>query len=282
VLLLKNSLLRLTNRALRPVGFKVVRRRASRKAADETGGVPPIAPDAAFEAAFFSLLTSRKSLNIVQVGANDGQWGDPLWNLVNSNPSRTNVLLCEPQPEIAQVLVENYSSHPSARVFPGAIGRPGTNMFLHRIKPEYWGSLHASYLKGAPDYCAPSGIASLDRQHVAKNLRLLKLREPEESFSDEEMIESIPVEVLTMDELLSRFPEVSPVDVLVIDVEGLDDEIITQSLSQSFLPLVVFFEIQHLSSERLDNLVQFLKGLGYFITQVRGNALAVHSGFRSS
>ena len=56
------------------------------------------------EAALHGLMSARGSLNVVQIGANDGKWNDPVHAFLMQEAESTNLLLVEPQPEIAALL----------------------------------------------------------------------------------------------------------------------------------------------------------------------------------
>ena len=82
----------------------------------------------------------------------------------------TKALLIEPQPEIIKYLEASYASHPNISIFNGAIGKD-SQLVLYRDKPHLWNSFHAPYLKEAPEYRAPSGLASINKQHVLNAAR---------------------------------------------------------------------------------------------------------------
>ena len=45
----------------------------------------------------FSLIERKQKINIVQVGANDGVHGDPLYDFIKRYYQRTNLIAIEPQ-----------------------------------------------------------------------------------------------------------------------------------------------------------------------------------------
>ena len=264
------------NKLLSPLGLKIVSRDRLRRLKNQSSETL-ISLDAPFEAACFALLAESDRIRIVQIGANDGKWGDPLFEIARSFCDRTDLLLCEPQPELVEKLTENYVFHPNVRVFQGAIGRPGSEFSFFRVRPEFWDSLEAPYLKEAPAYRAPTGLASLDREHLARNLELLSNRVDGSKVDPDLVIEEIPVELTSLEALLHRYPEMNPVDVLIVDVEGLDDQIIYDSVGESFKPKVLFFETQHLSPNEENGLFVFLRGFGYQLMKLGGNTLGVRA-----
>lgn len=239
------------------------------------GGV--ISPDAPFETACLGLLSTSDQINIVQVGANDGKWGDPLFDIAQRFSHRTQLLLCEPQPELVDKLKENYRDHPNVRFFEGAVGRPDSDLTFFRVKPEYWESLDAPYLKEAPAYRAPTGLASFDKRYLVSNLGPLSNKADGSRVEADTVIEEVSVEVVSLESLLQKYPEMNPVDVLVIDVEGLDHEIILDSVSRTVLPRILLFESQHLSPNEEANLLEFLRSFEYESMKLGGNTLAIRA-----
>lgn len=91
----------------------------------------------ALENALLGAIAVRGFMKIVQVEANDGEWGDPIWRFVRRHPMQTRILLCEAQPEIAEILKANYSWHPNAIVRRGAVSAAGKSTGLWRVKPQH-------------------------------------------------------------------------------------------------------------------------------------------------
>lgn len=83
-------------------------------------------------------------MNFVHIGANDGRINDPIFPFVMRNRTATRILLIEPQPEIVPFRRENYSDHPDATIYGGAIGT-GEALLLFRVKPELWNSYNPPY-----------------------------------------------------------------------------------------------------------------------------------------
>lgn len=256
----QGTFLRFANLVLKPLRLRIVTRARWRSRAGHA-----ITQDAFFEAACLSLLIGLDHLRIVQVGANDGKQGDPLWRVANLHPKRIQLLLCEPQPEIADELRRNYGNHPNVRVFEGAIGRPDSNLSLYRVKPEFWSMTNRN----------PTGFASFDKATITKNVQGLRNRIDGSQLDVERVIESKPVEVISLGLLLDRYPHLNPIDVLITDVEGLDAQIIRDSLNSQLLPKLILFESKHVSEQEKTELTDFLSQLGYQLFELGGNSLAV-------
>ena len=207
-----------------------------------------------------ALLKRRGTLNIVQVGANDGEINDPIYKFVIENKDVTRILLIEPQPELIPFLKDNYKEHSHAYIFNGAIG-PTEFLSLHRVRPSLWESFIPRYLKEAPTYRVPSGFASASRQfvldHAAGNFRV--------NLPLEECVEEILVPCRVLKNLVSTFPFVSNINLLQIDTEGFDDVTIGSCNIDILKPSIINFEFMHLGAERLSRLLTYLNESGYMI-----------------
>lgn len=215
-----------------------------------------------YDIALRALLKERGTLNIVQVGANDGKINDPVYEFVVENKDATRILLVEPQSELIPFLKENYSDHQSAFVFNGAIG-PTEFLSLYRVKPDLWGSFIPRYLEEAPAYRVPSGFASASKQfvldHATGNFRV--------NLALEQCIEEIRVPCRVLKDLVSEFPFVADVDLLQIDTEGFDDVTIEACNIDVLKPSIINFEFMHLGEERLSRLLTYLNEAGYIVSR---------------
>lgn len=192
-------------------------------------------------------------IKIVQVGANDGVTNDPLNEWVNNNLDANQLILIEPQSNVFEKLIKNYSSHPSAYFYNNAIGEKG-QLRLYRINQQY-----NHLYRGI----TASGITSFNRDYVlgkiSKNLAIPKGDEPEK------YLESFTIDTLPLaDLLLENHPTIN-IDFLQIDTEGFDDQVIYQSNIETFKPSVINFEFIHLSKPKQEQLYQYLSTLSYKI-----------------
>lgn len=227
-------------------------------------------------AALYGLLSVQDCINIIQVGSNDGKLNDPLYGFVIENYEHTRLLLCEPQPEIAAMLVQTYPGHPRIHIFTGAVGDQKGSLGLFRVKPEMWDAVEMPYLGDASAYRAPSGFASTDRGHVERHVKMMRDRKSGQPVLFDDSIELLQVPAETIQSLLAMHPALTHVDVLQVDIEGMDDLLVINAVSEHFLPRVVNFEVAHLSVERLTAVVAHLEGLGYFTIREGQDLLAMH------
>lgn len=236
----------------------------------------PVSPSARelthFESCLHLLANFRETLNIVQVGANDGAINDPLYGFISNYPKRTRVILCEPQAYLIPELEKNYEFHNDKFVFNGAIG-PDPSLKLYRIKRECWPDFSAPYAQGWPEYRAPTGVTSSSYDHVltwASNYYKGKL-------PPSDVIEDVSVDCVNMRELLRRAGMFASIDVLQIDAEGFDDQVIYASDIERFLPPIINFEYGNLPPQRAKELSKYLAGHGYVLSQHGIDGLAIHT-----
>ena len=222
-------------------------------------------------------MSARGSLNVVQIGANDGKWNDPIHAFLMQEAESTNLLLVEPQPEIAAILASTYENHPSVTIFEGAVSNESGEMILYRVRPDLWESTAMPYLKEAPAYRAPSGFASTDLEHVERHVEMLRWRSNGRPVTVDESIEELRVPARTLRDLATIHPRVFPVDVLQVDVEGIDDKLVIAALESGIYPLVINFEAHHLPSDRRTAVETRLQASGYRIAAIDGDLLAVRT-----
>jgi FkbM family methyltransferase len=214
------------------------------------------------ETLLLGALAAEEALNIIQVGANDGSHSDPIHRFLMSHPHRTTALLIEPQPEIITYLQASYADHPGASIYNGAIGS-SDQLVLYRIRPELWDSFRVSYLKGAPAYCAPSGLTSANRAHVvAAAGRYLKGK-----IAAEDAVEELQVPCRQLKPLLDERGFPAPIHLLQVDAEGADDEVLYACNIDALRPAIINFESKHLEMARQAALETYLAGHGYTLHQ---------------
>ena len=77
--------------------------------------------------------------------------------------------------------------------------------------------------------------------------------------------------------LLSANGIPAEVDVLQVDAEGEDDTVIYSSNVETLRPSIIYFERKCLSAERYAKLAAYLGGLGYSLSHVRHDSLAIRN-----
>lgn len=216
------------------------------------------------------LLAGQGTVNIVQVGANDGLFDDPVHAAVHSFKARTRILLIEPQDALIPILTKNYSAHPGAFFYKGAIGA-GRELILYSIRPEHWKEFDVPYARNWPVYRAPTGVTSADRSHVEGWVK--QHYKGQDKLSD--IIQEQTVQSLPLGQILIEVGFGQNVDILQVDAEGYDDAVIYNSEIDELLPRLIRFESHSLGRQKLQRLTDYLVEKGYRMYPRGGDAMAV-------
>jgi FkbM family methyltransferase len=255
---------RAINRLVGRLGYEIRRKCAAS---------PPPPATGTYRACLSTLLTCRERLRIVQVGANDGAINDPLHGFVRSAADRIDILLVEPQEYLIPYLRQNYAFHPGAKIFNGAIG-PAGHLDLHAVDQAFWPALkEIPYAHDWPDYRAPTGVTSAERDQVLRWLRT-HLRNPEDA---ERAVMRFRVPCLDLPDLLRQMAFPDTIDVLQIDAEGFDDQVIYHSAIGRLQPRIIHFEAHALAPDRYDALCAHLAAEGYEVTRQGIDALGLRT-----
>lgn len=223
----------------------------------------------AYSVALRMLITLKRKLNIVVIGANDGRINDPVYDFAKRMSRKTRVLLVEPNKSILPYLQENYSSHPSCHIANCAIGNDGT-LALYTIGTDWWSHFQPAYAKGWPPYRAATGITSANRAHVERALA-------REGLDPDDVIEIIEVPSKELKTLLTELNWLFPIDVLQIDAEGYDDSVIFASSLAHTRPKIIWFESGHIPQARMSSLLEYLSINHYRTYKFGVNSLSVSS-----
>lgn len=213
---------------------------------------------------------NNKKTRICVICANDGKLGDPIHRLATADlAARTEMLLFEPQHHLIPYLNRHYASHPDYQVINAAVG-PSSELVLHAVKPDVWPLMNPHYAAGWAEYRAPTGITSSDRSSV---LWWVKKHGPKDCDA-ESMVEEIKVQCSPLPATLRELKLSIDVDVLQIDVEGMDDEVLYACDIEQTKPSIIFLEIENLPLPRLQKLKKYLEH-GYFMTVLNRDLLAI-------
>jgi len=203
-------------------------------------------------------IAVKTPFTIVQVGANDGKYNDPIYDFVRDNQGRTQIALIEPQKELIPYLQENYSFHSYADIYNGAIGLEKGSFELYRIKQEHWGAVNAGYGDDWPDYRVPTGVTTSDQQQLAKwvSENIQSNRHPNE------IIEQYGVEMVRPSSILKK-SEMDSVCLLQVDTEGMDDEVVYSFFKEHIYPSIINIESKLLSGPEQKTVKKTLSDNGY-------------------
>ena len=193
----------------------------------------------------FYLMNQSSDLLVWQIGAADGILVDPIRALmVNFDP--TSVLV-EPNPYMYARLVKNYRNNRRAKFVQAALCAEPGEMTLNAINPE------KAKVNGLPEWALGISSAYMDRNAIGG----LTINEEIASLIGK-CIESIDVTAVDVDYLLSLNEGRSP-EIVVIDVEGMDAQIVQLILNKNIRPTIIQFEVQCLPQSELDSAMTLLK-----------------------
>lgn len=193
-------------------------------------------------------LAVKGHLNIIQVGANDGKYGDPIYKFVQKNKQHTNIVLVEPQEKLIPYLKENYNSHPSVEILNKAVALSDeSHTKLYRIKEEYWSDVDTSYGHEWPDYRIPTGVTTSNKNKLLN----WASNNVDSSSKPESIIEGVRVENYRPSRIISESAIIDDVDLLQVDTEGMDHKIVYSFLEDNIFPNIINIEDMHLNHPQL-------------------------------
>jgi FkbM family methyltransferase len=181
-------------------------------------------------------------LTVVQIGANDGEMGDPLHDVIVRY--RWRGVLVEPLPHLFAALRSNYRGVPGIECEQSAIGTEEGTATMYAVASR----------PGDPVWTI--GLSSMRREVILESADLI----PDIA----ERIEETEVPVMRLDTLLAKH-QVNHIDLLQIDTEGYDYEILKQiDFSRTWAPRHVIYEACHLG-DSLEKARSMLRNAGYEI-----------------
>jgi FkbM family methyltransferase len=204
----------------------------------------------------YLMAVKGMGLQFVQIGANDGVYGDPLREYVTKFPWCG--ILVEPQPAVFNKLRNNYDGEKERLVFENvAIGDHSGQVTMY-----------------APNSTSSDGdfettVASVDPGVAGKQLSKRKSQ-----------LKAFTVPCLTLNDLLAKH-RLYCWDILQIDVEGHEFKILSSLDLSRFTPLLIQFEHGHLSAPDIDRTVQYLAKANYRVLYggIQSDSLAFHESF---
>jgi FkbM family methyltransferase len=204
---------------------------------------------------WFSLLAkSHSGLTFAHIGAHDGVKNDPIFPYVKKHGWRG--VLVEPVPFFFDQLKANYAGTPHlAFENVGIADTDGTLEFFHL--PAHFDD---------PNWLQQ--IGTFDRHAIEFNLA--------ERLDLLPHITSIHIPTISLKTLFER-NHITQLDLLLLDVEGLEWRILQQLRPLSVRPRYLFFEWGCMEKTDLDALLQFLESAHYEFYSSGGDVLAVNA-----
>jgi FkbM family methyltransferase len=172
-----------------------------------------------FEPLLYFVLEQRGRMAFVQLGANDGQYFDPLFRFVTANHDRVQGIVVEPLPDAFAQLQRAYARYPNIRPVNVAIHNSEAVKTLWRVDPRLRGRVPAW----------AHAIASFDPDHHKR------ANAPDEWIVAEQ-VPCVPLARLLADHGMTAC------DVLQIDTEGYDADILGALDFTRIKPALIHFE----------------------------------------
>jgi FkbM family methyltransferase len=209
-------------------------------------------------------LSKKNSLNVVQIGANDGITNDPIHKFIKRDNWRG--VLLEPQSYIYENFLKKiYHKNEGIHTLCAAIGEKDDKQYLYKIGfcDMRWATGLASFLKENVENAFSSGL--VERKCSKYNI---KIPSPSEQITSEEVM------VISPETLIKKY-NISTIDLLQIDVEGYDFEVIKIFKIQKSKPKAIIFEHINLSEQDMELCVALLEENNYAVRKFDANTLAM-------
>jgi FkbM family methyltransferase len=185
----------------------------------------------------------------IQIGANDGIHSDPIYKYVKKY--KWSGILIEPQKKYFLQLKENYKDMPQLKFENIAIGIKNEKMNLYKVaENEQEAHWH-------------NAVSSLDC-----NRGVLAWMQYEKTIVTER------VEVMTFANLIDKY-DINKIDLLQIDVEGLEHKIIRSDHFFKIKPRIIHYEHRHLSYAEQEDCISVLQSNNYKIYLEKHDTTAV-------
>ena len=173
-----------------------------------------------FENFLLRFILKKNEVNLIQIGAYDGNLYDPIQNFILNNKKKIKAYLFEPQKEPYNILLEKYSKFKNVTPVNLAIHPTEEKTKLFRINPSKVNDQN-SHL---------NGIGSLNLDHTKKF-----------ALESSQFIEEIDVQCISLNKFLYE-KSIKSLDILVMDCEGFDYEIIKAINFEKIKPKIIRFE----------------------------------------
>lgn len=217
-------------------------------------------------AAFLNAFSkAHTQLVAVQIGANDGFQNDPIHKFIKRDQWRA--VLLEPQPYLfSHFLSPLHAKRATITPVHAALAKTDGTLSLYKVAcHERWAT----------------GLSSFDRSTIEQHIESGHIEQKARKYGStlpvdrSDWITTVEVPTISPETLCSRY-NIESVDLLQIDVEGLDDNILYLWDVEKRPVQAVIFEHIHLPPERLMAVHTYLEKLGYVWKTYGANTLALH------
>lgn len=203
------------------------------------------------------LVRKTQPVRFLQVGSNDGRYGDPIVGLIKRRGNWAGVFV-EPVPYAYQRLKENYGGAAKFVFENVAVSAKEEKRKFYYVDEKAKTDLGEQI---PPWY---DQLGSFEREHILKHLD--GILEP--------YIVDVEIDCIPLSEILKR-NAVESLDLVHIDTEGFDYQVLKQLDLDALTPRIVLFEHKHLSAEEQELARQMLLSRDYTLEEISGDTLAV-------
>jgi FkbM family methyltransferase len=189
---------------------------------------------------FFNLLINKvcknkPQLKFIQIGANDGISCDPIHEFVKKY--NWNGVLIEPEPKVFKLLQKNYIDNDNL-------------IFENMAITDYKGEISLSF----------SNDPSLDSNKLFSTVTPQKGILSRSNYINS--IETIQVPCDTLENICIKHALLD-FDLLLIDVEGYENNLINSIDFKKVRPSIIHFEHAHITYNEHQNIIDYLRKFGY-------------------
>lgn len=217
------------------------------------------------------ILLHFTKINVLIIGANDGKTSDPIIETLLLNKDRVNLHLVEANPNLIPLIEENIQSFKNSSITNKIVkvfDEQLTNFYVVDIPPSFD---NKSYL-----YRRLTGISSVNREHVTRHLDTYKKSIlKKDKMRMELTVKEVKVDAISFKSLTQSL-KLETIDLLQIDIEGLDYEIISNIDFNSNRISLIFFENRHMDLNEIALLNKILISNGFMIINTDGNSFAIN------
>lgn len=199
---------------------------------------------------FFDLYFSRinpEEFFFIQIGANDGKTNDPVYPFVVKY--NLSGIVIEPQPDVFKLLKETYKNYPKVKCVNAAIAEKSGSLSFYRAKES---------VLNEDNYTRITALATFKKDVLVHTLA----NKIPKGVDVEDCIEEVKIEALSLDSFLLKH-NIQKLDMLQIDVEGLDYEILKMLDFSKYTPSLINFESNHINEKDRLDCQSKLESLGY-------------------
>jgi FkbM family methyltransferase len=202
-------------------------------------------------------IINKNAFNFIQIGANDGKLGDPIFNFCKKNKKIITGVLFEPQIKPFKKLKMNYKNFKNFYFINKAVGTESLMPFfsLNKIFQKEFSKL---LKKNNFD-----GLSSFLKDNLTNRFEKYENFDPSKHISIETLLSCNVLKEIKINLKNKAYNFIKKIDLLQIDAEGYDDIIIFNCNLDILKPALINFEHKNLSSSKRLKLNKYLQSKNY-------------------